>query len=61
MNPADDALAEAARAGIDLNLLDCNLALTPDERLKQHESARELCNILKEGSPGGQRASRDCR
>ena len=48
MKPADDALAEAQRAGFDLNLLDFNLALSPDERLRQHDSARKLCQALRE-------------
>lgn len=42
MNPADDALEEARRAGLDLDLLDSNLALTPEERARRHESALEL-------------------
>ena len=46
------------QAGIDLNLLDCNLALTPDERLKQHESASELCHILKEAAATHARTQR---
>ena len=34
---------EAARvAGFDLSLVDCNLALTPEERLLRHDAALEL-------------------
>lgn len=40
-NPAQ-ALEEARRAGIDLDLLDANLALSVDERWKQHDAALEL-------------------
>jgi hypothetical protein len=42
MNPADDALEQARRAGFDLDLLDTNLALTPEERWQQHDAALEL-------------------
>jgi hypothetical protein len=46
-NPAQ-ALEEARRAGIDLSLLDSNLALTYEERVLRHESALELVWALKE-------------
>lgn len=46
-NPAQ-ALEEARRAGIDLDLLDSNLALSYEERVLRHESARELMLALKE-------------
>ncbi|MEO6875201.1 MAG: hypothetical protein ABI222_10315 [Opitutaceae bacterium] len=36
------ALEAARRAGIDLDLLDSNLALTVMERWKQHDAALEL-------------------
>ncbi|HUJ45444.1 MAG TPA: hypothetical protein VLW52_17750 [Opitutaceae bacterium] len=42
MNPADQAIQEAHRAGFDLDLLDTNLALTPEERWRQHDAALEL-------------------
>ena len=42
MNPADNAIEEAHRAGFDLDLLDTNLALTPEERWRQHDAALEL-------------------
>jgi hypothetical protein len=48
MNPADDALEEARRAGLDLDLLDSNLALTPEVRALRHESALELVLALRE-------------
>ncbi|HRG57043.1 MAG TPA: hypothetical protein PLG56_13440 [Lacunisphaera sp.] len=37
-NPAQ-ALEDARRAGIDLSLIDVNLALTVKERWEQHDSA----------------------
>ena len=42
MDELDPALEEARRAGIDLDLLDSNLALTVDQRWKQHDAALEL-------------------
>jgi hypothetical protein len=48
MNPANDPIEEARRAGLDLDLLDSNLALTPEERALRHESALELMLALKE-------------
>lgn len=48
MDPADHALEEARRAGIDLSLLDCNLALSYEERALRHESALELVLALRE-------------
>ncbi len=48
MNPADDAIEEARRAGLDLDLLESNLALAPEERALRHESALELVLALKE-------------
>jgi hypothetical protein len=48
MTPADDALQEARRAGFDLDLLDTNLALTPAERLRQHDTALEFVLELEE-------------
>jgi hypothetical protein len=58
MISVDQALAEAALAGIDLPLLERNLALTPDERLQQHESARALCHLLKEAGVNHARTQR---
>ena len=42
MNPHDSALEDARQAGFDLDLLDSNLALTPEQRALRHESALEL-------------------
>jgi len=42
MNPDGQALEEARRAGLDLDLLDSNLALTPEERWRQHDVALKL-------------------
>ena len=46
MNPAEDAIEEAHRAGFDVDLLDTNLALTPEERWRQHDAALELVLAL---------------
>lgn len=46
-NPAQ-ALEEARRAGIDLDLLDTNLALSVKERWSQHDAALELALQLEE-------------
>lgn len=48
MTNPDQALEEARRAGIDLDLLDSNLALTYEERVLRHESALELMLALRE-------------
>jgi len=48
MEQMDPALEEAQRAGIDLDLLDSNLALTYEERALRHESALEVVLMLKE-------------
>jgi hypothetical protein len=42
MEQTDPALEEARKAGIDLDLLDSNLALTVEQRWKQHDSALTL-------------------
>jgi len=39
VKPADQALEEARRAGIDLDLLDSNLALAYEQRWLQHDAA----------------------
>ena len=46
MNPADKAIEEAHRAGFDVDLLDTNLALSPEERWQQHDAALELVQEL---------------
>jgi hypothetical protein len=48
MNHPEQALEEARRAGIDLSLLDANLALTYEQRVLKHESALELVWALRE-------------
>jgi hypothetical protein len=43
-----DQTIEAARvAGFDLNLVECNLALTPEERLLRHDSALGLAQAFR--------------
>lgn len=42
MDQAAQALEDARRAGIDLDLLDTNLALSVEERWRQHDAAMEL-------------------
>jgi hypothetical protein len=36
---AQEAIAEAERAGLDLSLVDSNLGLSLEERLRRHEAA----------------------
>jgi hypothetical protein len=45
-NPEQD-IEDARQAGIDLDLLDSNLALTYEERVLRHASALELMLALK--------------
>jgi hypothetical protein len=59
------ALETARAAGIDLELLESNLALTPEQRVERHESALELVVALRdaaatlhEKSPVADRAAR---
>jgi hypothetical protein len=40
-------VAAARRAGFDINLIECNLALTPEERALRHASALELVLLLR--------------
>jgi hypothetical protein len=42
MDPAREAIEEAEQAGFDLSLVDCNLELSYEDRLLQHDSALEL-------------------
>lgn len=44
----DPAIEAARRAGFDMDLLDSNLALSPEERALRHESALELMLALRE-------------
>ena len=48
MEQPNQALEVARRAGIDLDLLESNLALTYEQRVLRHESALELMLALKE-------------
>lgn len=50
MESPNQALEEARRAGIDLDLLDTKLALTYEERVLRHESALELVMALREAA-----------
>ncbi|MBW7895421.1 MAG: hypothetical protein H3C27_09940 [Opitutaceae bacterium] len=45
--PIDPAIAAAERAGFDLNLVECNLALSIEERLLRHDAALELAQELR--------------
>jgi len=47
MSSSDAAIHEAERAGFDLSLIDCTLALTNEQRLLQHDSALEFVLALK--------------
>jgi hypothetical protein len=58
MTNPDPALEEARRAGIDLNLLDLNLALTYEERVLRHESALELMLALREAGAAHEKSAR---
>lgn len=48
MEPAAEALKRAQDAGIDLSLIDCNLALSYEERVQRHQSALDLMLTLRE-------------
>jgi hypothetical protein len=51
MNPPDQAIEDARRAGFDLDLIDSNLALTPEERWRQHNLALEMALELQQARP----------
>jgi hypothetical protein len=42
MQPSEDPIEEAARAGFDLSLVDASLTLTHEERARQHDQALAL-------------------
>jgi hypothetical protein len=48
MEQPNQALDEARRAGIDLDLLESNMALTYEQRALRHDSALELVFALRE-------------
>lgn len=56
MRTAEQILGEARRAGIDLDLIDTNLALSVAERWRQHDDALELALALEAA-----RADRDAK
>jgi len=56
MSPIEEALEDARRAGFDLDLIDTNLALTPEQRWQQHDAALELALELEAA-----RIARDAR
>jgi len=43
----DPAIEAATEAGFDLSLVDCNLILSPEERLLRHDAALELAQELR--------------
>jgi hypothetical protein len=46
---AEQILEVARRAGFDLDLIDTNLALTPEQRWQQHDAAMDLALALEAG------------
>ena len=54
--PIDPAIEEARRVGFDLNLIEINLALSPEERWRQHDMALEVILELEKA-----RVARDAR
>lgn len=48
MEPEEDVFVVARRAGIDLDLIDTNLALPVEERWRQHDAALNLVLKLQE-------------
>ena len=63
VNPVEkvDALEAARRAGIDLALLDSNLALSYEERALRHESALELVLALREAGAAYEKSTSAAR
>jgi hypothetical protein len=48
VDPKNEALETARQAGIDLSLIDSNLALSYEERVARHQDALELMLKLRE-------------
>jgi hypothetical protein len=48
MDSAEKIFEEARRAGIDLNLVDLKLEMTPEDRVTNHDSALQLMLALRE-------------
>ena len=46
--PTDPAIEEARLAGFDLNLLEINLSLSPEERWRQHDLALAVIEELQQ-------------
>jgi hypothetical protein len=57
MDQLDRVLEDARRAGIDLELLDSNLALSYEQRVLRHESALELMLALREAGAAYEKSS----
>jgi len=47
MSSTDKAIRQAVQAGFDLSLLEVSLALTLEERVRQHDAALELVTALR--------------
>jgi beta-glucosidase-like glycosyl hydrolase len=45
--PVEEVIAEAIRAGIDLEMVEHNLTLSPEERARQHDDALRTVLELK--------------
>jgi len=58
MENPHQAIEDARRAGIDLDLLDSNLALTYEERVLRHESALELALALRKAGAAYEKSTR---
>ncbi|RXK55267.1 hypothetical protein ESB00_05050 [Oleiharenicola lentus] len=58
MDDPAQAIEEARRAGIDLALVDSNLALSYEERVLRHASAQELMWALKEAGAAYEKSAR---
>jgi hypothetical protein len=54
--PTDSAIEAARQAGFDLNLIEINLSLTPEERWRQHDMALDVILELEKA-----RMARDAR
>ena len=46
--PTDPAIEEARLAGFDINLIEINLSLPPEERWRQHDMALDVILELEE-------------
>ena len=51
--PADagPAWRAAYEAGEDMSLVECNLAMTPDQRIREHQAALDLALAIQAASP----------